>query len=36
MQYPKFAVKPVVVLLLAISLGGCVGYTGLPFRRLWL
>ena len=23
MQYPKFAVKPVVALLLAISLGGC-------------
>jgi hypothetical protein len=30
MQYPKFAVKPVVALLLAISLGACVGYTGYP------
>jgi hypothetical protein len=31
MQYPKFAVKPVVAFLLAISLGGCVGYTGYPY-----
>jgi hypothetical protein len=30
MQYPKFPVKPVVALLLAISLGACVGYTGYP------
>ena len=35
MQNPKFAVaprslKPLVALLLAASLGGCVGYTGYP------
>ena len=30
MHYPKFAVKPVVALVVAISLGGCVGYTSYP------
>jgi hypothetical protein len=35
MQYPKLAVarrslKPLIAVLLATSLGGCVGYTGYP------
>ena len=29
MQYAKFTMKP-VALLVAILLGGCVGYTGYP------